>query len=1184
MRTEGTESIGPAPRGSRIGGELENKRVEITSSKSGACLRILVWMILAVGSSLAQATGNPYDFKFQQLGADWLKAGVTRKAVLVQRTYDLREYVSDATIVAKRLTAIAEDWDEPALVRDQANWHRAQVALHEGRLDETRKLSDALGFVRDWKLTGSTDCFPISTNNPSILKPSPLGVVSVHGGNTASCVASAIYSSKSQNVALRFGANVPVSVFVNGSNMKAVDDPVNFAFDQHSVGVVLQRGWNVVALELEASQTVRTFAVRVTATEGSGIPVLADSSRVSAFVAPKSKVEVADLLQFAERNTASAAALDTLAALQRIRGLGDDFDHLEQAAKMAPTAERWTELAKACSQQSCAFNALSRALRLDPKNQEAKVALADYYFGRNQLEKSRDLLTQAIANQPDDFVARKRLADIYAAAGSASLALAECRKLEADRISSIWLKRELALRYEADGLTGPATSLLNLVWKSSLDDAVVRAALQRLANRRGDSDTLRMLAQTSELLDPMDPQASIEFAQREPATVKDGLASNLSVHDEGRVRYADLQLSARAKDTGTQVISAAQYEKRIPATATANSDSSYMVDAAKLAVEARRNGGRESSNVITLADVSVERLQSNGQSTVHAQQVFLMANDRGARDYSTRYIQYSHATQKLVVLGARLYKADGRVLEAEDQGEVSVADTSVSMYYDTRSRALRFATLEKGDTIELEYRISPNSGVNPYGQYFGTLIAFQNGLPQRLRRYVLIAPASLKLNVVEQRMPVRAAVSGDALRQVYQWEATNIAPLSVEPRGPSLTEVAPYVSISTFSDWNQLGRWYAELITPQFVLDGELRDVLDQITANAKSEPEKIHEIHEFVLRNTHYVAMEFGVYSYKPYAVTQTYARRFGDCKDKASLMIALMRAAGIDAEFALVRTRKLGDVSERATNIAVFNHAVVYIPKYDTWLDGTAEYAGSRELPLDDQGAMALSVNLNGNATLRRIPVTLPMQNYTHRVVHAEVKQDGNILFSGSAYTRGEDAPGLRREYEIADRQRDMVRANLAQVYPSVQVDSVMVDGAHDIERDIHVKFNGSLDKFGGQKQLTLVSSWLPHQYASSLAPLNSRMQQLQLPAPWTTEEEIHFVVPEKANIESLPANVRNETPFGTAVIRYERRGREIVVSTSVQFSKLRIEPEEYPQFRQFCLDVEKAFRREIKIRLGS
>jgi Domain of Unknown Function with PDB structure (DUF3858) len=208
--------------------------------------------------------------------------------------------------------------------------------------------------------------------------------------------------------------------------------------------------------------------------------------------------------------------------------------------------------------------------------------------------------------------------------------------------------------------------------------------------------------------------------------------------------------------------------------------------------------------------------------------------------------------------------------------------------------------------------------------------------------------------------------------------------------------------------------------------------------------------------------------------------------------------------------------------------------------------------------------------------------MQNYTHRVVKAEVQGDGKVVFNGSAYTRGEDAPGLRKEYEIAERQRDTMRANLAQVYPSVRVDSVHVDGAHDLEHDVIVNFSGSLDTFAGKKSIALVPSWLPHKYLNSLAPLAARTEELQLPAPWTTEEELHFVLPNDASLDKMPANWKYETAYGTALIRYERHGRELVVSTSVQFRQLRIAPAEYAGFREFCQNVETAFHQEIRVNL--
>ena len=1144
-------------------------------------------LLLAVSTCFGQSTNDFYGQRLQALAAQFGSANPPAQAVLLDRIEGLREYVNDPDSVANAIDRIANDYSQAPLIRDEANWRRARIALHDRRLADAAPIIEALGFVRDWALFPH-GCKTKRQSGPTALKAGPLATISVYGKPATVCAAAAIYSESARNVALRFGGNGPLSLYVNGTMLKSVSDSNAIAFDQHSVGVQLPAGWNTIAVELSGKNAPKRFALRITGTDGGGLSLATDASRVSFNVTPASKTSVADLLAAAQQQAAknrSADALDLLTELERIRGLNDDIETLQAAARLFPTADRWVAVAQACPSQSCKLESLRKALQSDPKSVPAKAALAEFYLV-HQPERALPLLREVVVQNPGDFTGRKRLADTYSDSGNTSAAMEEYRKLEASRSNSIWLRRELALRFETAGLLGDANSLLNQVWKSNFDDARVRSALQRLAERRSDSVALEMLAQAANIVDPADPVAQVEMAKYALAT-RD-LAKPVDLISDSHPTSLHRDETPAEEDHGRFVRAVVESEPteqvKSIARSTSDSDHVFFEDAAKLATGVGKDTPRENANVVVLADVTVERMRADGQSTIHAQQVFYIANDRGARDYGTRSVQFSSANQKLAMVVGHIYKADGRVVDAEDLGENSVTDNANSMYFDTRSRLLRFPGLEKGDVMELEYRIAPNSNVNPYGNYFGALVTFQSGLPQRLHRYVLVAPAGRKLNVAEQRMPMRAEVSRFRDETIYRWDLTDLKALITEPRGPTHTEIAPYISVSTFEDWEQLGRWYANIITPQLALDAELRTQLERITATSKTEQEKIEAIYEFVLRNTNYVAMEFGIYSYKPYPVTTVYARRFGDCKDKASLMIAMLRAAGIDAELALVRTRKLGDVSDHATTLAVFNHALAYIPKYNLWLDGTAEYAGSRELPLDDQGAMALTVTLNGNATLRRVPVTLPMQNYTHRMVQASVQSDGKIVFHGSAYTRGEDAPGLRREYELAERQRDTVRANLAQVYPSVKVQSVHVDGAHDIEHDVNVKFSGSLDTFAGQKTLSLVPSWLPHKYVTSLASLESRTQQLQLPAPWTTEEELHFVVPEGSKFEKLPSNLQYETAFGTATIRYEHHGRELTISTSVQFRKLRIEPSEYAAFRDFCSQVEKAFHQEIRVRLAS
>src|SRR6202022_5210491 len=118
---------------------------------------------------------------------------------------------------------------------------------------------------------------------------------------------------------------------------------------------------------------------------------------------------------------------------------------------------------------------------------------------------------------------------------------------------------------------------------------------------------------------------------------------------------------------------------------------------------------------------------------------------------------------------------------------------------------------------------------------------------------------------------------------------------------------------------------------------------------------------------------------------------RRFGDCKDKASLMHAMLEAIGIDSRLALLRMKRLGGIDDHPASLAVFNHAILYVPKYDLFLDGTAQFHGSGELPEDDRGAEALIIEppadgAKGSRFLRT-PFARPQDNVDQQIGRAHV-----------------------------------------------------------------------------------------------------------------------------------------------------------------------------------------------------
>lgn len=899
------------------------------------------------------------------------------------------------------------------------------------------------------------------------------------------------------------------------------------------------------------------------------------------YAEPESRKQV---LAGSDQNAFStdAGVLETLAALEHLAGTTEAGDHMLQAARLAPSAPRWLRVAELSDEPLRRFAALQSGLALDPESPQIKLQLAAYYVGRQQFEKARDLLNAAALIAPDDFVVRERKAALYLNLGLRSAALVELRALEKQWPAPLWLQARLALDYEQIGLLDDAARLAAAVVAEKGDDREQLELLARFHERRHmkydlQADYLALSRLVPGLPDIWSRLAQVQIDCGDAAGARNSLLhllaldnSNAEAHRRLAQVYEQLHLTREAQQELAVAAGTAHRD-------AVKADAEYLADPLVLAKEVQANPPEPTD--LALADIRVQELLPSGLDRVHVQQIFYLGSDAAIDAHRLSAIRYSPSTQELKVVRARVLKKDGGVFDAQELGDRELADYS-SMYYDMRSRQLRYAGLEKGDVVELEYSITPKLRGSAYNGYFGELVLFAGHSSAQLKRYVLLAPRAQKIFVHAEKVAPAVISEKDGL-QVFTWEARSLPALSREPRSPGITELSPYVHVSTMGDWKQLGSWYADLIRPQFALDPSLESELQRTIQEAHNDRERIAAIQEFVLRSTHYVALEFGIYSYKPYPVTQIYARRFGDCKDKASLMIALLRAAGIEAEIALVRTRSLGDVASDTASIALFNHAIVYVPRYEMWLDGTAEYAG-HELPLEDQGALALTVNLSGSAQLRRIPVSRAADNLTRHTIRASVSPQGVIQFSGSTVTRGEDAPGLRHDLAVPEQQLDMFRRELAEVFPSVQVDRVAVRGAEELSSAVSVDFQGALNSFEQKRVVSLNSSWMPRAYVAALAAASTRTQDLVLPSPWTTEEEIHIALPQGAEVAALPRDQNITSAFGTMRLHYKKSGGEILVQSHVEFETARVSAQDYPAFRQFCSQVERGFRGEITVSL--
>src|SRR6266571_7686213 len=405
-----------------------------------------------------------------------------------------------------------------------------------------------------------------------------------------------------------------------------------------------------------------------------------------------------ELLAMAERATKAdprnAEKLEALGLLERDSGLVSALEHLQAAARLQPSAEHWMAIAGACAEAACKFSALSGALKADPENSAANTTVALYYLGRSQLEKARDLLISALKVDPGNFVARKQLAEVYASAGMDVLALAELRRIEKESPNPLWVKRQLATKYFELGLLDQARELAQSALSENFDGSEDRDLMIRILERQRDPASLLAAYGEMARLNPADSFAASRIAALKAEPV-------------------ELRTAEKGLDAAWGI-------------ADPDPDSEYLVNPEEQAAAVRRTAPSVAGNVIALAEIRVQRVDASGLNSVREQQLFYIGSTGAAREYSKRTVQYTPGAQEIKVLHARIHKHDGRVLPAEEAGEEPVADASIAMYYDVRSRVLRFPRLEKGDVVELDYRISPVSQANPYGDYFGELVAFQS--------------------------------------------------------------------------------------------------------------------------------------------------------------------------------------------------------------------------------------------------------------------------------------------------------------------------------------------------------------------------------------------------------------------------------------------------------------------------
>ena len=575
----------------------------------------------------------------------------------------------------------------------------------------------------------------------------------------------------------------------------------------------------------------------------------------------------------------------------------------------------------------------------------------------------------------------------------------------------------------------------------------------------------------------------------------------------------------------------------------------------------------------TLVDLQVTTVFNNGLASRFHQMVFQPLTDAAAAEAREYGFGFEADSETVQLRGARIYRKNGQIDEAIESGEGPTDDPAQASYSSGRAFYVHFPRLDAGDVVELLYRVEDVAHQNAFADYFGEVVYMQSTEPVAHSEYVLITPKTRQFYFNKPNVPgiqQKIEEKGDA--KIWRFTAENVPALEGEPSMPPLPEILGHVHVSTYKSWDDMGRWYWGLVKDQFTADDEVRRRALDITKDAKDEKAKVRAIYDFVVQKTRYVALEFGIHGFKPYRCAQIFARGFGDCKDKATLIVTMLKELGIPSTIVIVRTGHKGDFDMEPASLAPFDHAIAYVPSLDWYLDGTAEFTGSSELPTMDRGSLAIQIN-EGKPKLVHLPEPTATETIASKRLEATVGTDGTAQVEWTVDVAGANASSWRARYHGKATQKARVQEDLAGELPGLDVQSVSSNDLDDIEQHVLIKAKAKASGFARKDGETRAIPVGAREYlVRAYAPLQQRRQNIRIQALSTQENETVLKLPQGAKITDAPHAAEGKSPYGTYKVETDVNGTTVRVKTTVVLSKSRIPATEYAAFRAFCQQADR------------
>ena len=569
----------------------------------------------------------------------------------------------------------------------------------------------------------------------------------------------------------------------------------------------------------------------------------------------------------------------------------------------------------------------------------------------------------------------------------------------------------------------------------------------------------------------------------------------------------------------------------------------------------------EANAVVLLDDVTLT-VTGPGQAEETRRRIVRILRPQG-RDEAKLHV-YLGLGDKVQAIHAWTIDSSGVQYEVKDKEFVEVSPYQEALYSDVRYRAVEAPAGNPGSVIGWEYTVRRHIWMDQWHWFV------QEDIPVDETRLTLQLPASWEYKASWANQAAQKPVQAGPNR--WQWVCKDLAGIPEEHLRPNSAALAGHLELafyepaaaSNLGSWKAIGDWYYKLVEGRRNPTPEISARVQQLTGTAPTFDAKVRALTAFLQSDVRYVGIEIGIGGFQPHPASDIFRSRYGDCKDKVTLLSSMLKEAGIDSEYVLVDT-ELGVVKPDVPS-TLFNHAILAIelPKdvpRDAFrsvsttssgtryliFDPTDEYTPVGELRTALQGSYGLLVTKSGGELIK-LPVLAPDTNRFDREGKFTLQADGSLTGTVTERLSGTHAAHQRAWLATendGDRAKSLDR-RLSESLKNVSVQQLKVQDLTTHEKDLTLTYELTAQSYAqnagplvlvrprvlGEKAIDV--NWAKRKFPIQLSGATSEKDsyEIQLPPGFVVDD-----LPEPAQIDVGFASYQSKIEAKGSTLRYSR-----------------------------------------------